>query len=114
MCVGACSITNHRLGPIIDMFDEVVRFNNFSFVPEFTGTKTTAVFRNNIVPHLNYVSESTTQICSMCHESKSVGWGYWQRYLAGMLHPEDYCLPHWVIQQANMHLGLPADGIVVR
>lgn len=43
------SVLGHRLGSLIDEFDDVVRFNNFaiSAYEEFVGTKTTIWFRNS-------------------------------------------------------------------
>lgn len=56
-----------QISQLVDLFDEVVRFNGYELSPEVTGSKTTLVFYNGATKR---PSEDIHQICSTCLENK--------------------------------------------
>jgi hypothetical protein len=105
------SVREHKLGSLVDSFDEVVRFNNYTIIPEYTGTKTTVIMHNAVVdPEENpNFKPSMLKICSQCQEWKFIGWGYWGRIqhqvVSGKfnfnLDNSVNCVPNGYIEKAN-------------
>jgi hypothetical protein len=105
------SVKDRKLGKLIDSFDEVVRFNNYTIIPEYTGEKTTVVMHNAVVdPEENpNFKPGTLKVCSQCQEWKVIGWGYWgriQHQVVGghfnfTLDTSVNCVPHQYIEKAN-------------
>ena len=91
---GPC-VMKSKAGALVDDYDEVVRFNAFQLVPEYTGTKTTIAFYN---AGTKRPDPKISQLCSNCLEAG--GWnGFWafglfaRAMFGDGVHKDAYCIP---------------------